>query len=867
MNFRKLSGLHSRKERRQGLRQQLRLEHLESRRVFAGLAPVAVNDVYTAVADQTLEVAASGVLANDTDAEGDALSALQFQGPNNGTLEMGPDGSFAYTPNPGFVGTDGFLYQADDGTSKSHMAAVTIVVASPNSAPAGENDAYSVSEDDVLGIGSSNGVLANDNDVDGDPLTAQLVDGPLNGLLELNPDGSFRYTPTENFYGTDTFSYQASDGTTTSDLVTVEITVTAANDVPLAANDQYTTNEDEPLVVDALGVLANDTDIDGDPLTAELISGPQHGTLEMNADGSFSYVPDENFNGTDAFSYQASDGTSLSDLVAVEITVSAVNDAPVATNDQYATDEDQPLVVDAAAGVLANDSDVDGDPLIAQLVDGPQNGLLELNPDGSFSYSPGENFNGTDAFTYQASDGSSKSDLVVVEISIAAVNDAPIASNDQYATDEDQPLVVDVAAGVLANDSDADGDPLLASLVDGPQHGLLELNADGSFSYTPEENFNGIDTFTYQVSDGGLVSELAVVEIAVAAVNDAPMGTNDQYATNENEALIVASPGVLENDSDIDGDPLTAQLVDGPQNGTLELNPDGSFSYVPNENFNGIDTFTYQASDGSVESELVVVEISIAAVNSPPTTGDDSYFTRVDQPLVVNAPGVLGNDSDLDGDLLTVQIADGPTHGSVELAADGSFVYVPEAGYIGEDQFTYLASDGVESTLATVSLEVRSENVQPIAVNDVYKVEADAELIVDAATGVLRNDTDANGDPLEAILFRGPKYGEFTLNADGSFNYKPNEGFSGMDSFLYRVSDGELSSLLAVVTLYVQPSNGTETGTLPAFATSEVGNFPADGVMAADEPRTEMPVRDIILGMMDLGEMLLAQNDCLLAGR
>ena len=206
-------------------------------------------------------------------------------------------------------------------------------------------------------------------------------------------------------------------------------------------------------------MLANDTDADGDPLTATLVTGPANGTLTLNADGSFTYTPNADFNGTDSFVYTASDGTASTGDITVTITVNAVNDAPVAADDAYTVDEDATLTIDAAGGLLANDTDVDGDALTAALVTGPANGTLTLNADGSFSYTPNADFNGTDTFTYSVSDGALTSEGTVT-ITVNPVNDAPVAVDDAYTVDEDATLTIDAAGGVLANDTDVDGDAL-----------------------------------------------------------------------------------------------------------------------------------------------------------------------------------------------------------------------------------------------------------------------------------------------------------------------------------------------------------------------------------------------------------------------
>jgi VCBS repeat-containing protein len=306
----------------------------------------------------------------------------------------------------------------------------------------------------------------------------------------------------------------------TANKVAVLLNSTVTNQAPVAAGDAFSTAEDTVLTVPAPGVLGNDSDPDGDPLTAVLVTAPSHGSLTLNANGSFSYTPAADFAGSDSFSYRASDGTLTSNVATVAISVTAVNDVPVAAGDAFSTAEDTVLTV-AAPGVLGNDSDPDGDPLTAVLVRAPSHGSLTLNANGSFSYTPAADFAGSDSFSYRASDGTLTSNVATVAISVTAVNDVPVAAGDAYTKAEDTVLTV-AAPGVLGNDSDPDGDPLTAVLVTGPSHGSLTLNANGSFSYTPAADFAGSDSFTYRASDGTLTSNVATVAITVTPVNDAP---------------------------------------------------------------------------------------------------------------------------------------------------------------------------------------------------------------------------------------------------------------------------------------------------------------------------------------------------------
>ncbi len=319
------------------------------------------------------------------------------------------------------------------------------------------------------------------------------------------------------------------------------------------------------------------------------------------------------------------------------------NDAPVAAVDVYTVGEGGTLTVPAATGVLSNDTDADNDPLTVQVVANATNGTLTLNPNGSFTYAPSAGFSGTDTFTYRASDGELTSAETTVTLNVDAVNDAPVAANDTYNVGNNGTLSIGAAAGVLANDTDAENSPLAAQLVANVASGTLTLNADGSFSYVPTSGFTGADTFTYRASDGEETSNTAIVTITVTNVNQAPVAVANTYSTNENTPLTVnAASGVLANDTDADGDSLSAQLVANATSGTLSLAADGSFTYTPNNGFDGTDSFTYRASDGTLTSNVVTV--TIAVVDVPVNT----LFGAV-TPGPFNTSGLLGVRTDLVG--------------------------------------------------------------------------------------------------------------------------------------------------------------------------------------------------------------------------
>jgi VCBS repeat-containing protein len=792
-------------------------------------APAGVADTHSTAVNTALTIAAPGVLANDTDVDNTTLTAINVTQPANGTVTLNANGSFTYTPDEDFTGSDTFTYQTSDGTAQSTPVTVTINVQPSVATPEAVDDAYTATEDTALTVNVASGVLDNDNDDDGDTLTAVVVTQPASGTLTLNADGSFTYTPNADFHGTDTFTYRAGDGSSQSEIATVTITVSPVNDAPETEDDAYSATTDTVLTVNAAqGVLANDEDVDDDDLTVSLETDVEHGTLVLNADGSFSYTPDDGFSGTDTFVYEVSDG-NLTSQATVTITVGAGNTAPAADDDAYTTGEDTPLVVSVATGVLANDEDAEDDDLETVLVVGPEHGELVLNADGSFTYTPDENFHGTDTFTYRADDGNLESEIATVTITVSPVNDTPTGTADAYTATVNTQLVVNAATGVLGNDVNVDGDSLSAAVATDPTSGALTLNLDGSFTYIPETDFVGEVTFTYTVTDGVLTSDPITVTITVDAENTAPEAVNDTYSVDEDSVLTVdVATGVLNNDTDEEGDTLSTVIVAEPANGTLVLNSNGSFTYTPDDDFTGTDTFTYRASDASLESEVATVTITVNPVNDAPSAAADAYTVEQDTDLTASAvTGVLANDIDADGNTLTVTttpVVD-PEHGTVTLSADGSFTYTPETGFVGTDSFTYEVTDGTLTSQAAVTITVEEPNVAPVSVNDLYDATEDLPLAVTAELGVLANDSDANSDDLTVTLIADALNGTLQLNADGSFSYIPDPDFHGTDGFSYRITDGELESEVAAVTIVVAAVNDAPLAAADAVTMEENGSL------------------------------------------
>ncbi|HEY5604275.1 MAG TPA: Ig-like domain-containing protein [Gammaproteobacteria bacterium] len=290
---------------------------------------------------------------------------------------------------------------------------------------------------------------------------------------------------------------------------------------------------------------------------------------------------------------------------------------------------------------------------------------------------------------------------------------APLAVDDSITTDEE---VSALNVNVAANDTDADGDLNVASVAITAQalHGTAVGNADGTVNYTPAPNYNGADSFTYTIRDlANNISNAATVSVAVNAVNDTPVAAGESYSTNQGAALNVALPGVLSNDSDVDGDSLTAVLDTTTTSGSLTFNGNGSFSYTPNAGFSGSDSFTYHANDGAANSAGVTVAITVVpAVNQAPAAVNDYATVRRNTRNSSNTVtvNVIANDTDSDGSInaASVVITTQPRKGGVVNNGDGTVTYRPAAGKTGSDAFGYRVMDnqGALSNVGTVRINI-----------------------------------------------------------------------------------------------------------------------------------------------------------------
>ena len=378
------------------------------------------------------------------------------------------------------------------------------------------------------------------------------------------------------------------------------------NTPPLAVDDVATTAEDVPVTVD---VVANDVDTDGiNPASVTILGVPTSGLAINNIDGTISYIPSQNFNGSDSLTYRVADNTGVqSNVATVNITVTPVNDAPVANDDAANTEGTIPVTID----VLANDTDIDGDTLSVSAVVQPASGIVVINADNTVTYTANAGFTGTDTFSYTASDGNGGTDTGAVTVLVApAGNVAPVATDDTFTVNEDSGTSL---LDVLGNDSDPDGDTLTVTAVTQPAPGTGSVINNGtSVSYTPPLNFHGSTSFSYTIDDGNGHTATATVTVNVTAVNDAPLAIGDIASTTAGTPVVI---NVLGNDADVDGDALTVTAVTAPTNGTAVINADNTVTYTSTADFaGGLVTFDYTVSDGNGGTDTATVAVNVSAV-------------------------------------------------------------------------------------------------------------------------------------------------------------------------------------------------------------------------------------------------------------
>ena len=737
--------------------------------------PVANNDTVTVTEDTATNVTA-GILGNDTDPDGDTLTVTGVSNATGGSVVL-QAGVVTFTPDANLCGaaTASFDYDISDGHGGSDTGHATVNITCVNDAPHAVNDSASGTEDTDLVVAGAN-LVSNDTDTEGDSLSVTAVSNATGGSAVLGA-GDVTFTPDANLCGNNVagFNYTVSDGNGGTDTGHVTIDLSCDPDAPVANDDTVTVDEDSSNTDVTGDLLANDTDGDGDTLTITNVDNATGGSADLTA-GNVTFTPDADAcgDGYGSFDYTVDDGNGGSDTAHATVDVTCENDNPVATDDAASGTEDTDVVI-PSGDLMANDSDVDGDALSVSAVSNPTGGTVDLTG-GVVTFTPDADLCGDGAagFDYTVDDGNGGTDTGHVTIDLECVDDAPVAVDDSASGTEDTDVVV-TDGDLLANDTDTEGDALSVSAVSNPTGGTVDLTG-GVVTFTPDADLcgDGAAGFDYTVDDGNGGTDTGHVTIDLECVDDAPVAVDDSVSATEDTALEIADGDLLANDTDTEGDTLTLTGVSGATGGSVSLDA-GTITFTPDEDLcgDGAAGFDYTVSDGT-DTDTGHVTVDVECVNDDPIAVDDTIMVDENSSDNDVTADILDNDSDIEGDTLTVSSVFNATGGTVNLAA-GVVTFTPDADLCGngEASFEYAISDGhggTDSAHVTVDLNCVS-NVPPVAVDDSFSGPEDTDLVIDNAD-LVGNDVDT--DSLTVSAVSNATGGTVELNDDDTVTFTPD---------------------------------------------------------------------------------------------
>ncbi|SFJ86891.1 hypothetical protein SAMN04488082_108139, partial [Desulfomicrobium apsheronum] len=624
----------------------------------------------------------TNLLSNDS-FEGTPVISSVTQG-TNGTVTIvdANAGTVKYTPGANFNGTDSYTYTVTSG-GVTETATVNVTINQiDDPATIGGDISGSGVEDGGAIAGTLTASDAADGLTDGTIFSVTTAAG--NGMASIDAaSGAWTYTPNADYNGSDSFVVTITDDDGNTTTQTINLTVTAVTDI---AADTQTVEEDEDVTTNLLG---NDS-FDNAGRTITSVGAASNGTVEIvdAALGTVKYTPNVNFNGSDSYTYTVTSG-GVTETATVNVTVIQVNDPAVfGGNTSGSGAEDGGDIT----GTLTVSDTADGmttPNFRIETGDGPSHGTATINATtGTWSYTPTADYNGVDSFTVSVTDDDGNVETQTINLTVTAVAD--IAADTQT-VDEDG----DVTTNLLSNDS-FEGTPVITSVTQGT-HGAVVNNGDGTITYTPNANYHGADSYTYTVTSPTGVTETATVNVTVNPVVDL-VAADDSFSGAEDTTI---SGSVAGNDATTSGGALSFSKATDPGHGMVMVNADGTFTYTPVADYNGMDSFTYTVTDAaSGETQIRTVNLNVTLVAD---IAADSVSTNADTSIITN---VLGNDTFEGIPVVSVENGDGPAHGVVTVNPDGTVTYTPDRDYFGPDEFTYTVTSGGVTETAVVSVTV-----------------------------------------------------------------------------------------------------------------------------------------------------------------
>jgi YD repeat-containing protein len=796
--------------------------------------PVAVDDLYSVV--NSGEMALS-VLANDMDADGDPLTIIAKTSAAKGLTRIDSANRIFYLPDPGFEGEDRLTYTISDGRGGTSTATVKLNVTTAsavNHPPVAVDDGSPTNPIQIpfgaTYVFTTIDVTGNDSDPDGDPVVPIAASsGAAHGAVLLGND-QLRYAPYPDYSGPDNFPYGASDrrGGVSNARVYVNV-AQAPNRAPRPADDSYAVVYNTPL---SLSVKANDLEPDGQAMTLVSTTMPSHGQVSIVGGATITYTPTNGYVGNDTFSYAVSDPTGLTATATVNLTVASnafidyvvvgggggagalAQAAPgaggaggyIEKTPQPTTPGSYPVAVGSGGARAANGGNTTFKGLTA--IGGGAGGRA-----GSSSLGLG----------YDAGSGAAGGSGGGGGEITGAVGAGGAGTSGQGNAGQDGQEGDGGGNGGGAGASGAAGGAGIASSITGTSVTRAKGGSGNGSAASIASSGNGADG---RSSPGAGATGVVIVRYLTGSLtgtggtittaggytihtftangtfvigpvggNHAPTATNDTASAAYNTATAVK---VLANDGDPDGDSLTVTTASTPAHGQVAVVGDASITYTPASGYVGPDSFTYAISDGRGATATGTVAVTVLArANKTPTLANDTAVVLHNTATSLN---VRANDSDPDGDTLTLTTASTPAHGQVQVVGGATITYTPTNGYSGADSFNYVVSDGFGgSATATVSITVRGPNQSPTAANDAVVALWDTT----TSLTVLANDTDPENDPLILSAVSTPTHGSVTIVGGKTLAYTPAGDFTA-DSFTYTVSDGAGGSATATVAVTIR---------------------------------------------------------------
>lgn len=777
------------------------------------------------------DVNSSGTISTIIDTEPNVLLFTTPGGNTIAGLTLNSNGTYNYTAPANYNGTQTINIQGCDPQNLCASTTLTINVNAINDLPIVTNDVFSTSEDQALSGNLSNG----EYDVEGNTLTYTSTQLPLGGILNLSTNGQFTYTPNTNWFGNETMSISVCDTQNGCSTTQLSITVNALNDLPTVMLANLSTNED----VGLNGTLASFvTDVETPQLNFTLQGPPNSGTFNLASNGTYSFQPAANFFGTLSASFQACDASNGCSSGLISITVTSVNDAPVAANQLITINEDQ-----TTSGVLNGVTDADHPNLAITLIQGATNGAFSLNSAGSFNYTPNTNFFGTETILFAACDALGLCTNGQLAIVITSVEDLPQASSESIAVIEGNLLT----GNVSSNDSDGDGDVLSYSTFNTAQNGALNFNPDGSFTYLPNSGFLGTEIINYMVCDDNGNCASASLTIVVLTSNTAPLAISTTVATNEDEQI---NGNLMPSVSDAEGGEFTFTTLQSPMHGNLQWQESGSYTFTPENNFNGTDTFTYGVCDNGNLCDEASVTITINALNDAPAIGSETSEVNEDETLTQN---LATNDSDAENDAISYALIQAPTNGVASISSTGIFTYTPATNFWGVDTVTYEACDALNAcSQGVLTISILSVNDAPQANGFTHTMQED-----ETVSGTLSSLVDhVDSETLFFGTMIAASNGSVVIENQGAYTYTPNNNYFGNDQFTYLVCDPQGICDTATIFITLSSINDAPIAVSDDLVTQE--DLSAEWNIAANDSDAEMQAMTYqLIGESTLGIALV----------